>query len=358
MNRKLKSLMLRALASLAACLVAPAATASHGDIFFETYDDFQQGFSEVGSSGPDAKWFFLSVGSFVADDGVIQTDPLGLHVKPPGTNPSTGEPAFTLSVAQEQESGLPGIADHVKWLAYSNQPASSGFPGFDAEENRELSCLMLASGRTYGSEFHPFGSAVSNPNDDPRLAVFAMSTIDVETFMVFDFFITNETIYAFYERLPIGRGPELGNYAAFSYAIPVAPYHPFQPVLLKIGYDKSQGTVRWSINGVEVFEVDAIGLHLPSRQFLTLDHGGDETLVEPRQMACGMGTLTLLDGHLPSETGLVRLSSLPDFYFNPELGQPAPQTFVDDESLLSSRLFGQGAEFRVFRYWISSLPTF
>jgi hypothetical protein len=56
-----------------------------------------------------------------------------------------------------------------------------------------------------------------------------------------------------------------------------------------------------------------------------------------------MGMFTLLDGHGPQNKGLVKLSSTPDFYFNPTRGAPSPEVFVDSNSLPQSRLFGQGA---------------
>ncbi|MEJ7733293.1 MAG: DUF6081 family protein, partial [Polyangiaceae bacterium] len=171
-------------------------------------------------------------------------------------------------------------------------------------------------------------------------------------FMVFDFFITNETVYALYERLPFGR-PALGNYAAFTFMIPVASAHPDNQNHLKVTYNKSEGTVRWFVDDSEVFSVDKIG-YLIDRDYMTIDHGGVEELVVPNQIDCGMGLFTLLDGHLPSEEGLVRLSSSPDFYFDPEVGQPTPQTFIDDESLEENRIWGQGAKIEVKRYVVSS----
>jgi hypothetical protein len=94
---------------------------------------------------------------------------------------------------------------------------------------------------------------------------------------------------------------------------------------------------------------------------MVLDHGGTETLVQPRQLACGLGMFTLLDASQPGQRGpaatadgLVRLSTAPDFYFNTGLGQPTPQTFVDPASLPSSRLFGQGAELNARSLVVSS----
>jgi hypothetical protein len=88
-----------------------------------------------------------------------------------------------------------------------------------------------------------------------------------------------------------------------------------------------------------------------------LDHGGQEGPVSPNQLDCGIGMFTLLDAYGPGAKELVRLSSAPDFYFDPQQGEPAPASFVDDNSLESSRLFGQGAELRVAKTVVASHST-
>lgn len=83
-----------------------------------------------------------------------------LAVTAPGTHGSTGDPAFTSSLPPESANGgIPAANDHPKWLAYMNRLSPAGFPGFDA-------------------------SAVPDPQTDPRLAAFAMTAIDVESWMV------------------------------------------------------------------------------------------------------------------------------------------------------------------------------
>ena len=57
---------------------------------------------------------------------------------------------------------------------------------FDAVLGEELQINMWACGRTFGTAAHPFGSAVTNPATDLRLATFAMNTLDLEPGMVFD----------------------------------------------------------------------------------------------------------------------------------------------------------------------------
>ena len=345
--------------SLLLCTLAfgtAAAQEGKGVTYFE--DDFAKGFS---TQGPDAKWFYFSAGPYVGDDGIESTSSNGLQVVSSGTNPRTGKPAFTRTLGQEGDVagnpyGLPGGVDHVKWLVYANHLAPSGIPGFEAAPGQELSGRMSISGRTFGTQAHPFGRAVKNPNDDLRLASTAFNSIDFESWMVFDFFITNERIYAFYERLPFGRTPE-HNYAAFSYQIPLQERgDPGDTHDLRIAYDRSAGVVRWLVDGKEEFRVDQIG-HRIDRKFMTIDHGGVEETVEPRQLDFGMGMFTILDGDLPSGRALGRLSDAPNFYFDPLQGEPTPQTFVDDESKSSSRLFGQGAELRVARVSVESAAT-
>lgn len=318
------------------------------------WDDFRNGFS---ASGPDARWAYVAGGGYVGDDGVETTAHGRLRVRSSGTNPTTGQPAFVRTIAQEEDNptGHYGGADHAKWLVYANHTASSGFQGFDAVPGQELTCETWLGGRTYGTAGHPFGDAVADPNDDLRLASVMLNTIDPETSTAFDFVLTNERIYAFYGRPPFARG-SLGNYAAFSHTIPLAERSVSDRHHLAISYDRAAGVVRWLIDGREVLRVDRIG-HMLDRDTLTLDHGGEETLVEPRQLSCGMGLLSLLDGSYPTNQALVRLSSTPDHYFRPELGEPHAQEFVDEESHTSSRLFGQGASLNMGRYIISSTPT-
>lgn len=208
------------------------------------------------------------------------------------------------------------------------------------------------SGRTFGTASHLFGAAVLDPDDDLRLASVALNTVDLETWMVYDFWLTNTAIYAFYERLPFGR-QQLGNYAAFSFQIPVGSRRPDDWNDLAIAYDRAAGTVRWLVDGEERFLVDRIGHHI-DRQYLTIDHGGNEETVESRQLNVGMGMFTLLDGCLPSGQALVRLSDAESVYFDPVHGEPASLTFVDEKSAETSRCFGQGAELRIGRFDVTS----
>jgi hypothetical protein len=354
-----RAFRLAALGALVALVGGLLPASTFGATELPRWDGFKTGFS-VGTPGTNVKWFYFGAGGFVGDDGIETTDVRGLTVRSKGT--VDGHPAFTNTVAQEAQSGLPGGFDHVKWLVYMNHFSSGGYPGFDALPGQQLVCQATIGGTSYGNAQHPFGAAVSNPNDDPRLAAMAMNVIDFDTFMVFDIFFTNERIYALYEHLPFARasfGGPYNEYAAFTYVIPIGKRTAGDSHTLAVAYDKQAGVVRWLVDGKEGFRVSSIGNRI-DRQFMLLDHGGVNTPFSPNQLNCGMGSFTLLDGHGPqgdaNGVGLVELSTVPGFYYNPALGEPSAESFVDPNSLATSRLWGEGTELRVREASVGYLP--
>jgi hypothetical protein len=315
-----------------------------------TREALTRAFAADGATDP---WFHVRIGTYVSADGVVT--PLaggGVRVAPIAVRPRAGTPMFTLSLPPESRNGgIPAANDHPKWLAYLNDQSSAGYPGVDALHGTELSATAHITGRTFGTELHPFGAAVLDPADDLRLATFAMTTIDIESWMAFDFLFTNRRVYAFYERLPFGRADSDG-YAAFSYAIPVKARTAEDVHAATIAYDAAAGVVRWMLDGSEVYRVTHIGHHLHSREHLLIDLGGAEQTVRPRQLTFGMGLFTLLDGALGDGPGLVRLSDRSSYY-SPRAAAPRPLPFVDEHSRPESRLFGQGAEMSIRSYVVS-----
>jgi hypothetical protein len=313
------------------------------------HETFATGFS----TGSNGRWFHVQMGSYTTDDGVVTTRASGgLQVAARGTNSATGEPAFSITLPPESAgTGVPATNDHAKWLAYMNHLSSAGITGFDTSADLELAGTARIGGRTFGTDRHPFGGAVADPQADLRLAAFAMTTIDLESFVVFDFLFTNRCVYAFYERLPFGR-TAANPYAAFSYATPVAARRDGDVHLAEIAYDRRTGTARWLLNDSEVYRVGNIGRRLHSRDHLVLDLGGREETVVPRQLAFGMGLFTLLDAAIGGAPPLVRLSDQLT-YLSPLPGALYPAAFVDESSRPESRLFGQGAEMYVESYTVS-----
>lgn len=315
-------------------------------------EDFRSGF-DVG--GADARWSYWGFGDYLGDDGIVETGPGGVQVRSSGTNPETGEPAFTRTLAQEGENGLdlPGALDHVKWLAFANNTASSGQAGFDTPAGSVVTFEAWLGGETHGTKAHPFGEHVEDPDDDLRLASVTVPLLDEETSTVANFTLSNKHVYAVYERLPFARY-ELGNYAAFVYQIPIAERSPGDMHHLAIAYDRSAGSITWSVEGEEVYRYDRLGYRLDAaKDYLVVDHGGEETAVEPRQFKFGLGMFTSPDYARPGRSALCRISTAEDYYFATAAGAPEPQVFVDDKSLTSNRLFGQGATLRAERLRVS-----
>jgi hypothetical protein len=286
-------------------------------------DEFRQGLDR------DSTWAIVQIPErLIADDGIVSTSSQGLYVKAAGENPLTGEPAFTKTSS--------GDDDHVKWMVDTQHISSNLVPGFDAPLGQELRCTMWARGQTFGVDAHPFGDAVTDPNTDLRLASFAMNTIDVETGMVFDVWMTNDAIYPYYERLNLTG---MATFGAFSSVFPAVKRTPGQPLKVTVSYDRSAGVVRWLVDEVEAAIVTEIGFPSANATMI-IDHGGTPEAAAPRQLNCGMALMTLLDGALASTgTGLVPLG--PPYAY--------PTKFVGGPNL-----FGQGAELRVERFEIET----
>ncbi len=175
---------------------------------------------------------------------------------------------------------------------------------------------------------------------------------------------------------------------------PLKDVHEFETC-----YNRSKGTMTWKLDGHPVFQINQFGVRLNERnafvfnekgkktplrnptRYKILDHGGTDELITPINIQSGISFFTLLDAYRPNNRkgknnadtqGLVRLESsqfrFPGifFYYNPLTFDPihgGPEaTFVQDSPLDATglqhiptipwqfRLFGQGAELRLFSY--------
>ena len=338
-------------AAVLVCLFAAAPAAAGQDPGYHlVWDDFKKGWS---ADAPGARWLTFSDGGYLADDAVVTTSEQGLSVVPRGVNAITGDPAFSLTLGHD--AGALSAFDHAKWIVIMDHFSSRGFVGFDAVPGQELTCEADVSGQVFGGFGQPFGNAVSNPYDDVRLGNAAISAFDPETFIIFNWLITNDMLYAWYERPDFLWGT-LGQYAAFGSAVPVLPRSPNDRHRLSIAYDRAAGTARWLADGKEVYRVDAIGTRI-DRQHILIDHGGQDVIVSPAQLDCGMALFDFLDGYGPEGMGLVQIDPASTSYFDPHTGAPARMSFVDPSSDSDMRLFGQGAALQVRRFVVASTPT-
>ncbi|GAA3007485.1 DUF6081 family protein [Streptomyces fulvorobeus] len=315
---------------------APKAAESGGTVLFK--DGFGTGFS----SGENGDWMVLGDTEWPDGDAVISTAGGVLDVKPTGVNPRTGHPAYARSVGPQ---GGEGADDHIKWIAFPNRYTADGTPGFEVPDTGSISCEHRVAGRTYGTE-NPFGRTVSDPASDIRLASIALITADFESQAIADFSVTNDAVYAIYERLPSATE----DYAAYGYAIPVARTAPGEMHDLEVRVDQGGKRVAWYVDGALKLRTDKIGTRAFDRKYMTLDHGGTEEELTLHQISCGMALGSLLDGAKPGAAdgkALVRLKDRQDFYYDPRAGEPVEQTFLDPESRVENRLFGQGARMRL-----------
>ncbi|MEU5084458.1 MULTISPECIES: DUF6081 family protein [Streptomyces] len=335
-KKRLRSLLVAGSAALALAVpVTAASAATDVDQSRQTVfsDDFGSGF-DTSESG---RWQLFQQRGLTANDGVTTTGANGLNVVPSGTDAATGAPAFAFTTGQESAGGQ-GDADHMKWMAYPRHNATSGYPGWDVPATGSWACASSLSVTERNMNRQPFGSAVSDPDADIRLGSGGLVGADLQTGVVVDFHVTNNTVYAWYERL---RFPG-STYAAFTYAVPVAKIAKGTKINTKIIVGNGGTTAHWILNGINVLTVDRLGTLALDRKYLLTDHGGTPEAVSVKQLTCGLGLFTVLDGAGADGKGLVRLSSGDGFYFAPRQGAPAPATFADENSLSGNRLWGQG----------------
>jgi len=221
---------------------------------------------------------------------------------------------------------------------------------FTTDKNWDISCEITARGWTADIK-NPF----SVSKNDVRIASATGVNGDFNSFVIADFFLTNDTIFALYERLPFGQTPT-NNYAAFSHLIFIGNRRWDQYHTLKITFSNATASIRWFVDGKEVLKVDRIGMQL-SRSYVSNWQGGTETIAPISSINCGFGTFDLLDffpacphpwgcAELPTdkEFGLVQLinqtvdGAPSNPYINPRTQLPGTFEFQGEP-----RLFGQGA---------------
>jgi hypothetical protein len=213
------------------------------------YDDFTTG------EWPSSRWMkFRSADHDLWDPATIVR-----HASPP-------ESALTLSLRRFTQSH----PNHVKALMLSTS-------AFEIEPGRGFIVRTDMAVRIFGTEANPHGLEPG----DPRLAAGALVTIDPETGMVFDFFVSNDRIRPLYERLPGAHGPA-PCYSILGDALPSAPgeWHRYE-----VEYDGAADRVVWRVDGRAVAERERVGAPV----------GMAQPIVKPRRLRIGGGLFTLLD---------------------------------------------------------------
>lgn len=161
----------------------------------------------------------------------------------------TGGPDGTLALEARRFTLTRGDGhDNIKALIYSTADFGPGERGIFT-----VAAAMRVN--TFGTEHNPHDV---DPGD-VRLACGAFNTIDLKTWMVFDFFVSGSRIVALYERLPFSAGKD-NPYPAFTELIPTAvPTTHGQWHDYAIRYDRPHDRVQWIVDGKIVAERDAVG---------------------------------------------------------------------------------------------------
>jgi hypothetical protein len=231
-------------------------------------------------------WLVRPAAGLAAGDGIARVTGEGLVVAPPGRDPATGGPRFAAPVSSD-------AAGHLRWVAFAGTATP---PGFAVRDGSVLTAHMELAAEIYG----PAGPVSSTGVADTRAGMGGMLCVDLGSGLVLDFLLTNDRVWALYERL--GR-PGTGH-GTFTYEIPVAERSPDRRHQCAIRVDRARGTAVWSLDGEEVLAVPDLGRRLPSRSahsaHLTRSTDGPEESVRPDQLALGIG----LFSEIPESSGV------------------------------------------------------
>lgn len=292
--------------------------------------------------------------------------------------------AVSDTFTQYRDQGMSGSMDNLKWLFLHNDR-------FCAIADETIFETVISACQTFNSKrpIPPeFMCRIRNVNEDYRLCCSAMEIYDPENGFVFYFLLTNDAIYAMYERryrpdhkIPVEKWchkEQIEKSASFSAVVylqkrgngRIGSVDRLDDCYrLGIGIDTCNGVVRWYIDHREVFAINRIGYRLEEK-YMVLDYGGEERLFDIESFNIGIGHFTFLDHQLPnnyarehisndhetkendiirrSKSGLVMLS-LKEFYREPYaslLGKRHPidpcTSFAVTKNDKCYKVFGQG----------------
>lgn len=130
-----------------------------------------------------------------------------------------GDPAAGVHRAQAWPDGTPL---HLRWGAFTTGGTAGARAAFTAVPGERLSVRAEMGLRGFGLRSHRYDD-VTEPDADARLGAGGLISVDLESGIIFDFFLTHSRLYAVYERLALRPDAE---FAAFTYCVPVADRTP------------------------------------------------------------------------------------------------------------------------------------
>jgi hypothetical protein len=251
------------------------------------------------------------------------------------------------------------VLDHVKFLEFTDP--------LNVPPKGKLIYELTLGGQINQPAILP--NYVLSPND-PRTGSLAMVQLTLADFLIMDILMTNDAIYAFYERLPFGLSATR-SYSVFSSFYKLQDRQPNDVHQLQMVIDNHKRTLTWSSEKNSV-TVDHPGLQ-PGKvyengksynnQFTTVlivNPGGPTNLqtdtVVPQQVQIGFGAFTLMDmapfvKHNDNLPGYIRLSNTDylkptQFLFDKTLPPPTNCRFSTDPNVVT--VYGQGAVLDIY----------
>lgn len=278
---------------------------------------------------------YFAFGDFTADDGTVTYSKKGLKLN---ANP------FTMW----RGPGAAAELDHPKLVILSNQ-------AYPVPQSGKL----VVSGKINVKVFNnkvcqsPYPNCVAQ-EEDLRFGAAGFTAIDLANSINFGYLVTNDRIFAFYERLPFSR-PFLGNYAAFIYVVPVAHRKKEDFNEVAVIFDSVEKTVSFKVEDCLKLTIGNIGARPENRDLLLADLGGDDVSLFPGSIQVLLGTFTTLDFYpackdldncqYPCARMALTTSANEEAYprYNPLLGAPYACQYFDQEGTTElAHIWGQG----------------
>lgn len=137
----------------------------------------------------------------------------------------------------------------VCWLQMIQYAAMPSDSPFYLSKTEKIQLQASFSARSFDTEAHPYGSgAVSNANDDPRLAMMGVVLVNVKYGLTAAIFLTNEGIYAFQDSLGtlLLTGPITRLWTS-ARRVGSRNYDDIHSVIIE--YDRYLNTLSWTVDG-------------------------------------------------------------------------------------------------------------
>jgi hypothetical protein len=210
---------------------------------------------------------------------------------------------------------IDGTTNRLQYFVFANDSFAVPDDGTDVVVELEVLAQCF-----YGTIPSTIRSGITNTSMDGRISSFLFSVQDgAETFVAFDFIITNESIYAVHERLPNGK-PSFGgsqpDYESFISMTEISKRNQNDFAKLAIALNRRDKIVRYFVNDVEKYKVS--DYWLPStRTYRTNDTTGPALEADIQNVSFAFGNINALDNSNPVDDSSLAMAYTSEASLNP-----------------------------------------